>query len=215
MDDFPLREFLLEMGFDTEQARTVALSALAAAGLTRAGKQRMCITKREAAQKVLGAVSRRCENPECIRTLPCNDLLADMALVTRAACPCCQGSDNQRAFRRMVQMTSARNIGRILVVGGAPDVAAELQRLRKRLGGPDLRIVEGNRTVTKREASALTGKVDLAIIWGGTILAHRVSNNFEGPLRGVPTGFCGKGQRGVAALCQSIEATLNLAPERP
>jgi hypothetical protein len=80
---------------------------------------------------------------------------------------------NARAAASMLAALRAQGHRRLLVVGGAPATVGELRAL---VGDAiDLRTVDGTAHRHAGQAAQDLRWCDVAIIWGGTILAHRVS----------------------------------------
>jgi hypothetical protein len=96
----------------------------------------------------------------------------------------------------MVAALQNVSVRRVCVVGGSPNTRQELARL---IGGRlDLRLIEGDRSRTRRQAEDDLAWADRAIIWGGTQLSHKVSELYSGPKVIQMNG------RGVATLAKEL-----------
>ncbi len=123
------------------------------------------------------------------------------AVADPALCERCGGSTNRRSAAALLDAFERRGLTRLLVVGGGPGTADELRRL---LDGLEVRVVDGTAHNNIASARADLGWSDIAVVWGSTILAHKVSKlytdqraEFAGKLVVVP-------RRGVAALCETV-----------
>lgn len=101
-----------------------------------------------------------------------------VAAATQDECAICGGSANARAVDEMVAVMRAVGLSRLCVVGGSPNTRNELERLVA--GRADLRLVEGDGGRNGQQAQSDLAWADRVALWGGTILAHRVSKLYRG-----------------------------------
>jgi hypothetical protein len=150
-------------------------------GLSRPGKSNIAAAKVEAVARVLAerfvAVCSRGDCQAGIGTLARGRF--PVAASSPGDCEVCGGSANARAVDDMVAAMGAVGLGKLCVVGGSPNSRTELETLvARRL---DLRLIDGAVSRTVQQAQADTAWADRVAIWGGTILAHRLSNLYKGP----------------------------------
>lgn len=183
-------------------SRVEAKVVLAAAGLTRAGKQRMANHKLARAREVLWAgVTPVCADGACVASLPAS--LLPVVTTTRAHCVVCGGSNTRRAMKQMLDACSSARIRKILLVGGSSAAHVELKAALA--GSPvEMRIIDGlNDSPTNRTAIPDLEWAQLLVIWASTQLPHRVSQSFtEQRPRDLP--LITVARRGVEALCQEV-----------
>jgi hypothetical protein len=92
--------------------------------------------------------------------------------------PAPEGSDVRQAAWRLSEVFRDLNIERLLIVGGSPNYHIQLQAL---FGETlQLRLIDGQARRNLKQARADVLWADLAVIWGGTILAHRLSELYTG-----------------------------------
>ncbi len=206
--DFDIDEELGRLGFVSAEARRTARAVLEEARLTRPGRRRMAVEKRD---RLRDALEQRflflC--PECLQEAP-NANGRERVAVAPEQCSECGGSANRREAARLAEALRASGKRRLLVVGGSPGTRQDLKR--QLAGATELRMIEGSGGVRRRDADRHIAWADLVVVWGPTELAHRVSNLFtesalaRGKLVHVP-------RRGVAALCRQVR--LHLARSQP
>jgi hypothetical protein len=201
--DTDIDDWLASEGILDAASRIEARVVLAAAGLTRAGKQRIANHKLERAREALWAgVTPICASTACLAAA--GDAVKPVVRAARDRCSVCGGSNTRRAGREMVDACARAGIHRILLIGGSGNAHAELRALTA--GAPiEWRIVDGrNERPTKRRAAPDVAWAQLLVVWASTELPHRVSQVYtEGrppalPLVTVP-------RRGVEALCQAVQ----------
>ena len=200
--DTDIDDWLLAEGIADAASRMEARAVLAAAGLTRAGKQRMADNKLEFARQALWAgIVGVCADAACQAGAPASRL--PVVTTTRERCSVCGGSNTARAMRAMIESCAKANLERILLVGGSP--AAHTQ-LRDALAGSaiELRVIDGlNASPTKRTAAPDLAWAQLMVIWASTQLPHRVSQSFtEGRPRDLP--LITVARRGVESFCLEV-----------
>jgi hypothetical protein len=89
-----------------------------------------------------------------------------------------EGSDVRQAAWALSAALRDLSIDRLLIVGGSPSYHIQLQEL---FGGAlDLRLIDGTARRNLRQARADVQWADLAVVWGGTILDHRLSELYTG-----------------------------------
>jgi hypothetical protein len=137
--------------------------------------------------------------------------------VSGAACSLCKGSDNRRWFRLMAARLEHAGRKRVLVVGGADDSRAELDRLareetRVKIDQPTETRVDGAR------ARALVKGADVIAFWVSTEISHAESQPFKDAARqdpGIIIAATAPGGRGVAALARAVIEALDTQAARP
>ncbi len=182
--DVDIDGWLAERGCALAASKARARAALEAAGLTRAGKARMSTEKLARAESALSErFALHCPTPACLawaqasgkEPLPCEP---------RSTCGRCGGSDNRRATTEVLEAFQAKGVRKLLVVGGSPAVREELEAQLGR--SIELRLVDGTERRTQDKAKNDLEWADLALVWGATELAHKVSTHYtqaQGPLR--------------------------------
>lgn len=181
MADLPKGEFLRRLGY--AGPGNLLLQALQDAGLTHPRKSRISLEKQDAAARVLEArFLRVCQRGDCqeqansrLEELPG----VELALAAESRdCAVCGGSGTTRALKAMLQAMTAAGWTRLCVVGGSPQSHG---RLRLEVGSAlELRLVEGTRARTLQQARADTRWAQCTVIWGATLLDHRVSDMYRG-----------------------------------
>jgi hypothetical protein len=155
--------------------------ALAAEGLSSRSKRRISLEKRD---RVGEALASRflpvCHRGDCRAKAP--GVAGDLVIVEASSpehCAICSGSASAAAVEEMVQACGRAGVRRLCIVGGSPEYRQQLRALvRDRL---ELRLIPGNVARTIKQASADTRWADITVIWGGTILDHKVSNLYTSP----------------------------------
>lgn len=201
--DTDIDDWLASEGILDAASRMEARVVLAAAGLTRAGKQRIANHKLERAREALWAgVTPVCSNATCLARAgkPAKPIVR----TARDRCSVCGGSNTRRAGREMVEACARAGLERILLLGGSGNAHAELRTLTA--GTPiGWRIVDGrNDRPTKRQALPDLAWAQLLVVWASTELPHRVSQVYtEERPPGLP--LITVARRGVEALCQAVQ----------
>ena len=200
--DTDIDEWLADEGILDAPGRIEARVVLAAAGLTRAGKQRIANQKLERAREALWAgVTPLCASPGCQAVAP--GATRPVVLAARDRCANCGGSNTRRAAREMVAACAGAGLERILLVGGSGKAHAEIRELTA--GSPiEWRIIDGrNDRPTRRTAAPDQAWGQLLVVWASTELPHRVSQVYtEDRPEGLPLVTVAR--RGVEALCQAV-----------
>ena len=200
--DTDIDAWLTAEGILDGASRIEARVVLAAAGFTRAGKQRIADHKLDRARDALWAgVAPVCADAACQAAAPWSRL--PTVLTKRERCSVCGGSNTARAFKAMKDACAKAKLERILLVGGSS--AAHVQ-LREALAGSaiELRIIDGlNASPTKRTAAPDLAWAQLMVVWASTQLPHRVSQAFtEGRPRALP--LITVARRGVESFCLEV-----------
>ena len=92
--------------------------------------------------------------------------------------PPVEGSDVRQAAWDLTTALRALDIDRLLIVGGSPSYHSQLQSLLSE--AITLRLIDGKSRRNLKQARADLQWADLTVVWGGTILAHRVSELYSG-----------------------------------
>ncbi len=200
--DTDIDDWLASEGILDAPSRVEARVVLAAAGLTRAGKQRIATHKLDRAREALWAgITPVCANPACLTAA---GIPAKLIVRTgRDRCSVCAGSNTRRAGREMVEACAKSGLERILLLGGSGNAHAELRALTA--GTPiEWRIIDGrNDRPTKRQALPDLAWAQLLVVWASTDLPHRVSQVYtEDRPAGPP--LITVARRGVEALCTAV-----------
>lgn len=179
MPALPKHNLFAELGYGG--SHELLDEALEAAGLSRRTKANISASKAGAVRAVL---EERfiivCSRGDC--RAEGAELAGDRTVVTASVpeeCAVCGGSANARAVDRMVEDMRRSGLTRLCVVGGSPNARAELERL---VGGRiETRLVDGAVARSAAQAQADLAWADRVALWGGTILAHKVSRLYKGP----------------------------------
>ena len=156
-------------------------AALAREGLSPLRKQRISLAKRTDVARVLEErFLPVCNRGDCRAAGPG---MASGREVVEAAdpghCAVCGGSATASAIAEMVEACDGAGMRRLCIVGGSP---AYHQQLRDLVGRRlDLRIIPGDIARSRKQAGADLQWAQMVVIWGGTILDHKVSSLYESP----------------------------------
>lgn len=181
MPDISKLELLKRLGFASPVEEL--LQALVDAGLTHARKQRISLDKVDAAALVLAQhFIRVCQRGDCQSlAAPLLESSPGMRLalpVERRDCVICGGSTISRALENMLGAMLQARWTRLCVVGGSP---ASHRRLIEELGSRvELRLVDGTRGRGLRQARLDAAWAHCTVIWGATLLDHKVSDMYKG-----------------------------------
>lgn len=210
--DFAIAEFLDEAGYDTPDAQAAARAVLEAAGLTRAGKARMAMDKRERAAAALAeALARSCGAEPCRRRAGLDAGARTVVEVGAERCPYCRGSDNRRAMAELARRLPALGVKRLLVLGGTPVLHETMATLLRQAGGPlEVRYVDGTAAVhTRDDANVAMRWAQAVAVWASTPLPHKVSTLYtDHPAARKTVPVVTVTQRGIAGLCAQLLAAL-------
>lgn len=160
----------------------------------------------ERAQQALGRpapppelVAPRCD--ECMH-YPAPPGTRLVPATTDAACAVCRGSVNKRAAMDLIEAFRARNLRRLLVVGGGPGTAEDLRALLE--GDIEVRIVDGEAHRNATQADSEMRWADVVAVWSSTILPHKVSKLYTDHRTELRDKLVTVPRRGVAALCKTV-----------
>ncbi|MFG0284660.1 MAG: hypothetical protein ACF8R7_09590 [Phycisphaerales bacterium JB039] len=173
-DDIEKAALYAELGFGGDAA--VYDEALAEAGLSGARKRRISLAKRERVRAELEArFLPVCNRGDCRGAAPA---AAGGRQVVEASsperCAICGGSATSVAVAEMVSACSRAGVRRLCIVGGSPEYSRQLRQL---VGDAlELRLIPGNVARTRKQADADRLWAQALVIWGPTMLDHKVSN---------------------------------------
>lgn len=197
--DVEIDAWLAQAGYGLPDSKAKARAALEAAGLTRAGKQRLSTEKAPKAQAALEArFFLHCATLECVAFAKASGK-EPLRCEPKGTCQRCGGSDNQRAVRDLLDACRQARASRVVIVGGSPSVREELERL---IGSAlELRLVDGTKARPIEQAKADLAWADLVLLWGATELHHKVSNQYQDSAQGpVKKKLVHVPKRGIAQL---------------
>ncbi len=200
-DVIAISALLAELGFVTVPSRRAARVHLQAAGLTNPTKVNIQRSKRDAVEEaVRSRIARSCGSPSCDRVLATSG--RDVIEVEPSFCEVCRGSEGERALMQMADAMVAAGRTRLLVLGGSP---ASRTQIRETLRGRPIEVefIEGDRPTGERRARELSASADIIVIWGGTILDHKVSQPFA-DLGEFSAKRITVAQRGAASLARGV-----------
>lgn len=203
--DILKKDLLLELGYGGGAAGYEA--ALEEAGLSNPRKARIAAGKRVQIEAVLAArFIRVCNRGDC--RAKAAGIAAGRAVClasTQSDCEVCSGSENQTAVDEMVAAFEKAGWRRLCVVGGSASTWENLEQCIE--GRLELRLVDGKRSRQLRLAHADEAWADLVVIWAGTELDHKVSEQYRGKNRVTAPG------RGVATLAKAARESARRAIE--
>jgi hypothetical protein len=182
--DVEIDGWLAELGFGLEASRRAARQSLEAAGITRAGKQRLSVEKLDRAEEMLRSLFfLHCASSECVSYATASGKTM-LACEPRSTCMRCGGSSNQRAVTELLELLRAEQKGRVVIVGGSPPTRQELERL---VGDSiELRLIDGTKGRPAELAKVDLLWADVVVLWGATELHHKVSNQYQDGAAAVP-----------------------------
>ncbi len=190
-----------EWGFVTPASVHAARRHLEAAGLTNPSKKNIQRSKREAVEDVVRTrIARSCGSAPCDRALATG--AREVIEVDPPFCEVCRGSEGDRALLEMADALVAAGRPRLLVLGGSPSSRTQIRETLR--GRPvQLEFVEGDRPTGEKRARELSASADVIVIWGGTILDHKVSQPFA-DLQEYSAKRITIAQRGAASLARGV-----------
>ncbi|MBX3358216.1 MAG: hypothetical protein KF745_07295 [Phycisphaeraceae bacterium] len=172
--------------------------ALETAGLSRPAKPRISTSKHNQVAALLAEKFMRvCSRGDCSAKAPAQ--AAGRAIVpasTPAFCEVCGGSVNRAAVSEMVAACQRAGWRRLCILGGSPASREEIDTLAA--GRLELRLIDGTRSASHKDAAANIAWADRVVIWGSTELAHKVSALYKGP------NVITAARRGVADLTAAV-----------
>ncbi|RJQ13072.1 MAG: hypothetical protein C4558_00680 [Dehalococcoidia bacterium] len=200
-DVIAIAALLGELGFTAPASQRAARAHIEAAGLTNRTKVNIQRSKREAVEEVVHArIARSCGAPACDRVLASSGRA--VIEVESPFCEVCRGSEGERALLQMADAMVAARRTRLLILGGSP---ASRTQIRESLRGRPIEIefIEGDRPTGDKRARELSASADIIVIWGGTILDHKVSQPFA-DLGEFSAKRITVAQRGAASLARGV-----------
>ena len=204
-DALNLSKLLASEGFDTDEAQAQALEVLYAHKLSRPGKAAIAADKREALREVLASsLFKVCGHPDCdALSRQAGRTGQDLVRVQLASCAVCGGSSNRRAALATARTLKRHGVSRVLVVGGTPNLHAELETLFAAQPLSFTFVDGASGTHTAKDAATHLRWAQIAVVWGSTPLPHKVSKLYtDDPPAGLRVIQLSR--RGIEALCQEL-----------
>jgi hypothetical protein len=203
----PIDELLKGLGYSGATALRTAREAIEAAGLTNSSKLNIHPRKRKAINSLLGSrYIRVCGSGRCASLAEDASPNRRGLKVEAADCEVCGGQRSRRAVASMKRAFARRGMARLLILGGAPDVHAELRALMGKNSPVRLDLIDGARTTRGSRTRDLAQGADVVVIWGSTILPHSVSNSLNGA--NVDGKTVTVTRRSIEALAEAVEKHL-------
>ena len=165
-----------DFGITTPGAQKSAREALSRAGIisSRPNRTNIASEKVDRAREALEAAFLwHCGNGDCRRQAEASPSL----LVDQAHCTICGGSKDRSSLTSMASALADANVSRVLVVGGTEAKTREIRE--KSPPGVEWRFVDGTRSKDDRYFRHNRRWAEIIVIWGSTVLDHRVSSHFE------------------------------------
>ncbi len=200
-DVIAIATLLSDLGFTSAAGQRAARVHLHAAGLTNPSKKNIQRSKREAVEETIRTrIARSCGSPPCDRVLATSG--REVIEVDPPFCEVCHGSEGERALLEMADALVAARRPRLLVIGGSPGSRTHIRDALR--GRPiHLELLEGDRPTGEKRARELSASADVIVIWGGTILDHKVSQPFA-DLGEFSAKRITIAQRGAASLARGV-----------
>ena len=176
MPDIAIARMFRDFGIATPGAKKTALEALSRAGIisSRPNRTNIASEKVDRAREALEtAFLWHCGNGDCRRQAEASRSL----LVDQAHCTICGGSKDRSSLEAMASALVASNVSKVLVVGGTEAKCREIRE--KSPPGIEWRFVDGTKSKDDRYFRPGRRWADIIVIWGSTVLDHRVSSHFE------------------------------------
>ena len=165
-----------DFGITAPGAQKSAREALSRAGIisSRPNRTNIASEKVDRAREALeSAFLWHCGNGDCRRQAEASPSL----LVDQAHCTICGGSKDRSSLTSMASALADANVSRVLVVGGTEAKTREIRE--KSPPGVEWRFVDGTRSKDDRYFRHNRRWAEIIVIWGSTVLDHRVSSHFE------------------------------------
>ncbi len=165
-----------DFGITAPGAQKSAREALSRAGIisSRPNRTNIASEKVDRAREALEAAFLwHCGNGDCRRQAEASPSL----LVDQAHCTICGGSKDRSSLTSMASALADANVSRVLVVGGTEAKTREIRE--KSPPGVEWRFVDGTRSKDDRYFRHNRRWAEIIVIWGSTVLDHRVSSHFE------------------------------------
>lgn len=193
----PKDALLRRLGYAPDDA---LLELLDAEGISPLKKAQVSPEKEGIIRTLLAArFIRVCTRGTCRLAAP--ERAGGRAVTTAATpqdCELCGGSPARAAAEAMAEACRRAGWTRLCVVGGSPTARDELRAL---VAPPlELRLIDGSIARTRTQARQDLGWAHHLVLWGSTILDHKVSTLYEGATVSTVN------RRGVAELCAHVAA---------
>ena len=144
-----------------------------------------------------------CGHSECEEELVGgSNRISLLQVAEETRCENCRGSDNRRAINRMTGFLRRAGRTRLLVVGGAPDSWAQLNEIAP--STIRVKTIDGTERRTKRQAADDLRGADMVVVWGPTLLAHKVSALYTEQREAHPGRILLCNRRGIAGLAREV-----------
>ena len=174
--DISIARMFKDFGIATPGAQKAAREALSRARIISSRPNRTNIASEKvdrARQALETAFLWHCSNGDCRRQAEASRSL----LVDQAHCTICGGSKDRSSLTAMATALAASNVSKVLVVGGTEAKGREIRE--KSPSGIEWRFVDGTKSKDDRYFRPAHRWADIIVIWGSTVLDHRVSSHFE------------------------------------
>jgi hypothetical protein len=174
--DIAIARMFRDFGIATPGAQKTAREALSRAGIISSRPNRTAIASEKvdrAREALETAFLWHCGNGDCRRQAEASRSL----LVDQAHCTICGGSKDRSSLEAMASALVASNVSKVLVVGGTEAKCREIRE--KSPPGIEWRFVDGTKSKDDRYFRPARRWADIIVIWGSTVLDHRVSSHFE------------------------------------
>ncbi len=106
---------------------------------------------------------------------------AQVVPVESVDCEVCGGSAIEAAASHLRTRCRAKQVRKLLIIGGSPAYHTQLQRVLPPSSDLELRLMRGDKRLDATRASEQVAWCDRGFIWAPTILDHAVSAVFAGP----------------------------------
>ena len=176
MPDISITRMFKDFGITAPGAQKSAREALSRAGIisSRPNRTNIASEKVDRARGTLeSAFLWHCRNGDCRRQAEASRSL----LVDQAHCTICGGSKDRNSLAAMASALNVAKVSKVLVVGGTEAKTREIRE--KSPSGIEWRFVDGTRSKDDRYFRPARRWADIIVIWGSTVLDHRVSSHFE------------------------------------
>ena len=176
MPDIAIARMFRDFGIATPGAQKTAREALSRAGIISSRPNRTAIASEKvdrARHALETAFVWHCGNGDCRTEAGASPSL----LVDQARCTICGGSKDRSSLKEMASALVGSNVSKVLVVGGTEAKGREIRE--KSPSGVEWRFVDGTRSKDDRYFRPARRWADIIVIWGSTVLDHRVSSHFE------------------------------------
>ena len=192
-----------DFGITAPGAQKSAREALSRAGIISSRPNRTNIASEKvtrAREALESAFLWHCSNGDCRRQAEASPSL----LVDQAHCTICGGSKDRSSLMSMASALADANVSRVLVVGGTEAKTREIRE--KSPPGVEWRFVDGTRSKDDRYFRHNRRWAEIIVIWGSTVLDHRVSSHFESKGDGRVITVT---RRSIGALADAVVEHLN------